>query len=232
MDGDFKPNPALYVAGAGAALTILGSFLPWASVATIYGTMSVSGIDRDGMFTLVFGILMMLGVLLTLKKPGARAWGAGVLAVLTFFVGAIDLYDVSVRVSEFSSDLALGSVGIGLYMVIIGGALGLAAFGRNTPTPKRSRTKVCPQCAETVKAAARICRYCGFEFQAGPAARQEKASPALASPASASGTGAPVCPMHGIEMQVRVAVEGPHKGKRFYLCPKYKECRQWIQIDS
>ena len=33
-----------------------------------------------------------------------------------------------------------------------------------TSTPE---TKVCPDCAEDVKAAARVCRFCGFRFDAG-----------------------------------------------------------------
>jgi hypothetical protein len=30
------------------------------------------------------------------------------------------------------------------------------------------QTKACPRCAETVKAAALVCRYCGYEFEAAP----------------------------------------------------------------
>jgi hypothetical protein len=34
-------------------------------------------------------------------------------------------------------------------------------------------TKTCPQCAETVKAAAKICRFCRYEFEDVPAAAAE-----------------------------------------------------------
>lgn len=34
-----------------------------------------------------------------------------------------------------------------------------------------SDDKVCPRCAETVKAAAAVCRYCGFDFEI-PAEKQ------------------------------------------------------------
>jgi len=30
-------------------------------------------------------------------------------------------------------------------------------------------TKVCPRCAETVKEAAQVCRFCGFGFEKSPA---------------------------------------------------------------
>lgn len=36
------------------------------------------------------------------------------------------------------------------------------------PGPPNEATKTCPQCAETLKAAAKICRFCRYEFPAEP----------------------------------------------------------------
>lgn len=36
------------------------------------------------------------------------------------------------------------------------------------PEPQKPDEKVCPDCAETIKAAARVCRFCGYRFD-GPA---------------------------------------------------------------
>jgi hypothetical protein len=41
------------------------------------------------------------------------------------------------------------------------------AAARVGTVPDFSETKSCPQCAETVKAAAKICRFCNFDFTAG-----------------------------------------------------------------
>ena len=45
------------------------------------------------------------------------------------------------------------------------------------PVVKResAEDKTCPQCAETVKRAARVCRYCGFEFPANDAEHTSRA---------------------------------------------------------
>lgn len=43
-------------------------------------------------------------------------------------------------------------------------------LGRGWAHPKGQQTKRCPDCAEQVKAEARICRFCGHRFESGEAA--------------------------------------------------------------
>lgn len=49
-------------------------------------------------------------------------------------------------------------------------------------------TKVCPSCAESVRAAAKVCRYCGYRFEtAAPAVTARSAAVATAPPSSRGG---------------------------------------------
>jgi hypothetical protein len=47
----------------------------------------------------------------------------------------------------------------------------------------------------------------------------------------ASADAAPLCPKCGVPMVVRQVAQGPHKGKRFYGCRNFPQCRQLIAID-
>jgi hypothetical protein len=51
--------------------------------------------------------------------------------------------------------------------------------------PVNPDEKLCPDCAETVKAAARKCRFCGYEFFPAPALSPSAASTTLALPSVA-----------------------------------------------
>jgi hypothetical protein len=68
-DGSHIPQPVRQasvnrtgpiVALIGGALVLVGSFLPWATVASGFGSASLSGTEGDGKITLVVGLLAAL----------------------------------------------------------------------------------------------------------------------------------------------------------------------------
>lgn len=44
-------------------------------------------------------------------------------------------------------------------------------------------------------------------------------------------TSTPYCPVCGVPMDIRTAKKGKLKGKRFYVCPNFSECRQAEPLD-
>jgi len=53
----------------------------------------------------------------------------------------------------------------------------------------------------------------------------------MPTPPASDAPGPPTCPKCGIPMVVRQVAQGPHKGKRFYGCRNFPQCRQVIAID-
>jgi hypothetical protein len=119
-------GPTVTIAGAG--LIAVGSLLPWASVSSPFGTVSFAGTEGDGRITLVLAVLIGLGAAFLWRRPGpAWIWRVvvGLLAVYVIYIAWNDMSNLSDYAAE-ESDLVLGSVGAGLYLVLIGG---LAALG-------------------------------------------------------------------------------------------------------
>lgn len=95
---------------ASAALVIVGAFLPWASVLG----MSVLGIDGDGVFTLILGAAVPVGIY-------ARGWDQTVM-LGTAAAGGLSVLIPAISMSQFSS--------IGVYVTILGG-IGLLIAGQS-----------------------------------------------------------------------------------------------------
>ncbi len=116
----------------GGLLVIIGAFLPWEEARNMSFSETVNGIEgTDGVVTLVLGIWIIIGCLINFKKPQSRAYGTGVLAVIALFLGLVKFFAIQDDVEQLESMFVEASVGEGMYMVIVGGILGLSAFMKN-----------------------------------------------------------------------------------------------------
>lgn len=101
-------------------------------------------------------LLSTAGYRATSQSWAPGQWGAGafILAVLLFFVLVgilVFIYMILVKPE-------------GTLTVTYALAPAAVASGVARAASEADDTKVCPRCAETVKAAALVCRYCGHEF--------------------------------------------------------------------
>jgi hypothetical protein len=105
------------IASGGAV--VLGSVMPWVSVATGFGSVSVAGTDGDGVITLVAGIAA--AILSAVRKRLAALIIFGVTAL----VAGYDVINVRQTAADVSTDFARASVGWGLWLTLAGALAGL-----------------------------------------------------------------------------------------------------------
>lgn len=133
----------LWVALAGVALIVVGSFLPWASVSILGQEVTVDGMDGDGAITLIGGVLVgALALAAHLQRPARwKVVTALVVAALVTLVAVIDIVDVNSRVADVEGDFAVdieASIGIGLWLVLAGGIVATLAAALTLPKIRRT----------------------------------------------------------------------------------------------
>lgn len=116
------------VAMISSALLILGAFLPWVKA----GWISYSGLQKDGMFTAIIGLV--IGIILLCKKaPKIFIIIAGFLSALVSFVdlanaySIISNYETSMQGNMFAG-LVQMQIGSGLYLTFLA-SIGLIVGG-------------------------------------------------------------------------------------------------------
>ena len=125
----YTHSKTTYTAGMalGGILAIIGSFLPWAELNTPFGSAKLSAIadGRDGIFTLILGIVVMAFSVGFLFWEGPKIKLCGLLlavSVLIFIIAVVDMSRLSDISRTWNQDGLGGvaSVGAGLYVVLIG----------------------------------------------------------------------------------------------------------------
>lgn len=159
-----------------ALIFALGAFLPLASIEFFGTKMSKSLADgRDWIFVAIDAVLA-IGAFWLSEDISVDVCAAA--AALIAYGKLKPFFDGSAgEASQFITK------GAGFYCLLIGAVL-LIIFGiglwfiKDTPKKKKKKkelTRKCPFCAETIKADALLCRFCGSKLE--PVATEEESEP-------------------------------------------------------
>ena len=119
-------NKAQTLALLGALGLGIGTFLPWATIRSALGSVSVSGYDRDGMFTGGIGVVILLIAVLHKGKPGALySVICSLFAIVSGLILFYDLTNVKTAIENVDSQYLSASIGPGLYVSLIGALFAL-----------------------------------------------------------------------------------------------------------
>lgn len=110
--------PAI-IAGS-ALLVLLGSLLPWATVETGFGSISVRGTEGDGVLTLLLALAGgAAAVAVVMARKPMAAIGGIVAGGLALAIGLFDFIDLA-RATGDSGGLVQAHTGFGLWLVLLG----------------------------------------------------------------------------------------------------------------
>jgi len=129
-----RAGPWLIMAAAG--LAVLGSVLPWASVTSAFGSIDVAGTNGDGKITLFLALAVgALGLWLAFTSSDRSLSTVLCLlvvagAAVTAAIAAADMRNVQDKIDSVNStQLATASVGVGLWITLLGaGGCGVAGL--------------------------------------------------------------------------------------------------------
>jgi hypothetical protein len=177
---DVDPNVGgMGLALAAAILAVVSIFLP-ALESSSFSHIEKNTLIQSGTGYLVAGCAVgIAGAVYRVYNERKTTWAVFILGAVIL---AAAIYAGTGSRTELHSVVSLGgrsltvngSPGVGLYAAGAAGVLALfagwvlAGQGASSFEAEGQKTKVCPDCAETVLDAARVCKHCGHEFDTAP----------------------------------------------------------------
>lgn len=119
-----------WLALAAAGLVALGSMLPWATIHSPFGSVSLAGTEGDGVISLVgAAVFAAVWLLAGLGDRPGQNWMivAVALAAGGIVLAIVKIIDVQSAIDELGDEFVTTSVGVGLWVVLIGSAAALVA---------------------------------------------------------------------------------------------------------
>jgi len=128
---------------------LIGAAMPWGTITTIFGQMSINGYEGDGIITGGIGLVLLIAGLLAKPKPGKRYSLLGGLIFL--FTGWLAIRTMTNLNQIASDDIGSGmiQIGTGLYISIIAAIIG--AIGGFTLIPPEVETSETPEEQQTTE---------------------------------------------------------------------------------
>ena len=109
-------RPVHVVGGIAAVVVFIAAFLPWATADAVIISSTKTGIEGDGVITLVLGLVALPCIV----YAHWRSWVWLLPAIMGVAIAAIGIYDWA-ELTGLSSDVATVSVGAGLVLTVVGG---------------------------------------------------------------------------------------------------------------
>lgn len=123
-----KVTPAGAVLAGG--LLIAGSIMPWATITSPFGTLSMAGLESwHGMLTLAAGIAAVLAGVSAWNAERAVTQGVALLCAgaLAGWISVTDGADVAELARTVADDVVRAHIGAGLYLIVPASLLSVAA---------------------------------------------------------------------------------------------------------
>jgi hypothetical protein len=181
---EVEPNVgAMGLALAAAALAVVSVFLP-ALESTTFSHIAKNTLIQNGEGWLIVGCAIgIIGAVYRVYSRRTTTWAVFVLGLVVLGCAVYDgtgsrteLESVGSNPFLHESVTVTGSPAVGIYAAGAAGLMamfaGLVLAGHVLDSYRGAerRTKTCPDCAEAVLEAARVCKHCGHEFAAEVAA--------------------------------------------------------------
>ena len=134
----------------------MGSFMPWVTVSSVFGSISKTGIEGDGAITLIIGAILAVLGFVSVGRARRRVPHV-MITILGFLfsgvviaIAAVDWVDIGQAADVLeASDLVIGSAGTGLFVTLVGG-VGGAIASIELPSFKSEIAALGPPEGETV----------------------------------------------------------------------------------